>query len=106
MAEGPPSPPGIWGAPSPSALAVCKGHIDHNPPSIAFVHTGYTGLVGLVVCQGQIGPEKPLPLWWSLSRQSHCNHVGLLHISLGAFRLFGHIPITENLISQLEQIIH
>ena len=44
--------------------------------------------------------------WWSLSRQSHYNHLSLLHISLGASSLFSHIPIIENQISQLEQIIH
>ena len=42
--------------------------------------------------------------WWSLSRQSHCNLLGLLHISQGTFSLFGHIPVTENQISQLEKI--
>ena len=46
------------------------------------------------------------PDWLSLSRQSHCNHLGLLHISLGVFSLFGHITIVENWISQLEQIVH
>ena len=43
-------------------------------------------------------------LWWSQSGHSHCHHLGLLFISLGVFSLFGHIPIIENQISQLEQI--
>ena len=42
----------------------------------------------------------------SLSRKKHCNHLGLLHIFLGVFSLFVHIPIFKNWISQLEQMIH
>lgn len=43
-------------------------------------------------------------LSWSMSGQDHCHHLGLLCISLDVFSLFGHIPIIENQIRQLEQI--
>ena len=75
-----------------------------------FVCTGYTGLVWVPVAlwsaRARLAQKSQLPLWQSLSRQSHCNHLGLLHTPLGAFRLLGHTPITESLKSQLEQIIH
>jgi len=41
-----------------------------------------------------------------LSDQNHCHHLGLLHISLGVFSLFSHIPIIEKQLGQLEEIVH
>ena len=101
---------GVWGIPSPNALAACKGHIDCGPSSSAPLSTQDTpALYGypwtLWSARTRLVQKGQPPSWWSLSRQSHCNHLGLLHISLGAFSLFTHIPITENQISQLEQII-
>lgn len=49
-------------------------------------------------------PESLASLSWSVSEQGHCHHLGLLCISLDTFSLFGHIPIIENQIRQLEQI--
>ena len=102
---------GIWGIPSPYALAARKGHIDRNPSSSAPLSAQDTpALYGypwtLWSARTKLVQKGQPPSWWSLSRQSHCNHLGLLHISLGTFSLFSHIPIIENQISQLEQIIH
>ena len=102
---------GIWGIPSPYALAAHKGHIDRGPSSSAPLSTQDTpALYGypwtLWSARTRLVQKGQPPSWWSLSRQSHCNHLGLLHISLGTFSLFSHIPIIENQISQLEQIIH
>ena len=64
MAEGPLLLSGVWGIPSCNVLDACRSHINRSLLSGApFVHTGYTGPVwvpmGLVIRQGQIGPEKP-----------------------------------------------
>ena len=45
--------------------------------------------------------QKAWPLWWSLSGQRLCHHLGFLFFSLCSFHLFGHIPIIENQINQL-----
>ena len=50
--------------------------------------------------------QKACPLWWSLSGERLCHHLGFLFISLCSFHLFGHITVIENQRSQLEQVIH
>ena len=42
--------------------------------------------------RARLAQKSRLPLWWSLSGQSHCNHLGHLHISLGVFSLFWPYP--------------
>ena len=74
------------------------------PHRVTLALYGYPWALGSV--RARLAQKSQLPLWWSLSGQNHCHHLGLLHISLGVFSLFGRIPITENQINQLEQTIH
>ena len=102
---------GIWGIPYANALDICKGHINCNPSPVPLSSTqGTLRLYGyprtLWSARVRLAQKNQTLSWWSLSRQSHCNHLGLLHISQSTFSLFGHIPIIENQISQLEQIAH
>lgn len=105
--QGSPSLTGIWNKPSASALAVWKGHTDPSlsscVPSVtrgAVILSGYPRAMWFSLAKS--AQRAWPPLCWFLSGQSHCHHLGLLFVSLGVFTLFGHIPIIENGISQLE----
>ena len=111
MAEGPRRSLASGPFPLPMPWLFAKGTLITILPPVPLLSTqGTLALCGdpwaLWPARARLAQKSWFPLWWSLSGQNHCNRLGLLHISLGAFSLFGHIPIPENQISQLEQIIH
>ena len=87
--------------PPPVPWLFVKGACHRPSSSVPLVHTGHTGPVwvplGLVVHHSQTGPERPAsPSVGSEWTKPLPSFGPFVYISLGAFSLFGHIPIIEN----------